>query len=93
MRLEGKIAIVTGGAQGIGRSIADRFVKEGALVAIVDYKSAATALLDSQRFDQGDVSDPELWKRVRSSTSRRWWLSRRRRSMASMGRAKPMCLR
>jgi NAD(P)-dependent dehydrogenase (short-subunit alcohol dehydrogenase family) len=63
MRLEGKIAIVTGAVQGIGRGIADRFVKEGALVAIVDYKSAST-LLDGQRFFQGDVSDPELWKRV-----------------------------
>jgi NAD(P)-dependent dehydrogenase (short-subunit alcohol dehydrogenase family) len=41
LRLEGKIAIVTGAVQGIGRGIADRFVKEGALVAIVDYKSAA----------------------------------------------------
>jgi hypothetical protein len=64
MRLEGKIAIVTGAVQGMGRGIADRFVKEGALVAIVDYKSAATALLDGQRFYHGDVSDPELWKRV-----------------------------
>jgi NAD(P)-dependent dehydrogenase (short-subunit alcohol dehydrogenase family) len=51
MRLEGKIAIVTGAAQGIGRGIADRFVKEGALVAMIDYKSAATGLLDRQRFN------------------------------------------
>jgi NAD(P)-dependent dehydrogenase (short-subunit alcohol dehydrogenase family) len=48
MRLLGKIAIVTGAVQGIGRSIADRFVKEGALVAMGDYKSIATALLDGQ---------------------------------------------
>jgi hypothetical protein len=64
MRLEGKIAIVTGAAQGIGRGIADRFVKEGALVAMIDYKSAAAGLLDRQRFYQGDVSDAQLWKRV-----------------------------
>jgi NAD(P)-dependent dehydrogenase (short-subunit alcohol dehydrogenase family) len=39
-------------------------VKEGALVAIVDYKSAATALLEGRRFYQSDVFDSELWKRV-----------------------------
>jgi NAD(P)-dependent dehydrogenase (short-subunit alcohol dehydrogenase family) len=58
MRLEGKIAMVIGAVQSIGRCIADRFVKEGALVAIVDYKSAATALLVGKRFHQRDVSPP-----------------------------------
>ena len=32
--LEGRIAIVTGGSQGIGRAIADVLVEEGAVVAI-----------------------------------------------------------
>lgn len=35
MRLENKVAIVTGGSQGIGEAIACRFAKEGASVAIV----------------------------------------------------------
>jgi len=38
MRLQGKIAIVTGAARGIGRAIALRFGQEGARVAIVDLR-------------------------------------------------------
>lgn len=35
-RLDGKVAIVTGAASGIGRAIARRFAQEGALVRVVD---------------------------------------------------------
>ena len=38
MKLEGKVAIVTGAAQGIGEAIARRYVGEGAKVAIADLK-------------------------------------------------------
>jgi glucose 1-dehydrogenase len=40
MRLQGKVAVVTGAARGIGLAIAQRFVKEGARVALADRLAA-----------------------------------------------------
>ena len=41
MKLQGKTAIVTGGAQGIGREYVSRFVREGANVVITDIREEA----------------------------------------------------
>ncbi|MFP8876603.1 MAG: SDR family NAD(P)-dependent oxidoreductase, partial [Myxococcota bacterium] len=38
MKLQGRTAIITGGAQGIGRAYCERFAAEGAAVAVVDLR-------------------------------------------------------
>ena len=55
MKLENKICIVTGGADGIGKRITERFLVEGALVYIFDVNAAAAAkTLDEFSLKFGD---------------------------------------
>ncbi len=58
--LDGKVAIVTGGSKGIGYSIAERFLKEGAKVIICSRNKAELSKAASKLgcdFHQLDVSD------------------------------------
>lgn len=50
-KLEGRVAIVTGGANGIGRAIVDSFVENGCKVGVIDINDDALAAVKS---DHGD---------------------------------------
>ncbi len=80
MRLEGKVAIVTGAASGMGAATAKRFAKEGAKVVVADMletdgrqiaadiaKAGGTA-----EFMALNVTDEANWKAVVAATVAKW---------------------
>jgi 3alpha(or 20beta)-hydroxysteroid dehydrogenase len=68
-RLDGKVALVTGAARGMGASHARKFVEEGAKVIMTDLSDAAGKELaedlgGNALFLHHDVTDPQSWAEV-----------------------------
>ncbi len=80
MRLENKVAIITGAAQGIGRAYAHTFAKEGAKVVVADINEDKASDVVREVEELGaeamavkvDVSDPESAKAMVGQTVERF---------------------
>jgi 3alpha(or 20beta)-hydroxysteroid dehydrogenase len=76
-RLEGKVAIVTGGARGQGEEEARRFVREGASVLLGDVlhdegEAVAASIGDAALYQPLDVTDEEQWQAALSAAETRF---------------------
>jgi 3-oxoacyl-[acyl-carrier protein] reductase len=75
-KLEGRVAIVTGGARGIGRAVATAFAREGAAVAVADLDEQGASATAARIVAAGgqavyigaDVTDPEQAERIVAET-------------------------
>src|SRR5690625_1221938 len=72
-RLEGKVAIVTGAAQGMGASHVKRFVEEGAKVVFTDINEELGSKLEKDlgenaKFVKQDVTNESDWQNVVKQT-------------------------
>jgi 3alpha(or 20beta)-hydroxysteroid dehydrogenase len=76
-RLDGRIAVVTGGARGQGEATARLFASEGARVVIADMLEAegqalASDLGEAALFVKLDVSDEDQWSALNAAVKDRW---------------------
>jgi 3(or 17)beta-hydroxysteroid dehydrogenase len=72
-RLEGKVALITGAAVGLGRATAERMLEQGARVVLTDVleeigRAAAQELGKTACFETLDVTQPADWSRVMQKT-------------------------
>ncbi len=80
MRLEGKVAIITGGARGIGYATVEKFVKEGAKVAIADISKEEATKVANDLKTKGhqaigisvDVTKEDQVKQMVEDTLKEW---------------------
>ncbi len=77
LNLESKIAIVTGGSQGIGRSISEALINEGATVVVADVKkdegeATVAELGKSASFVSCDISNIEQVQSLVASTAEKF---------------------
>lgn len=76
MKLDGKVAIVTGGGSGIGKAIAVRYAEEGAHVVIVGRREAVlkeTAALDDKiSYVAGDITKDEVVEHVMETVKEKY---------------------
>lgn len=70
-RFDGKVAIVTGGARGIGAAIAKRLVADGARVMIADIHAPAETG-EALAFTHTDATSPEEVNALVDATLARW---------------------
>jgi NAD(P)-dependent dehydrogenase (short-subunit alcohol dehydrogenase family) len=78
-RFKGKVVIVTGGANGIGRAIVEELVKESAQVTIADISEEGADVVNQLTeqgyealFCQGNLADEAYCKSVVEQTLARW---------------------
>src|SRR5690625_1698719 len=80
-RVKGKVALVTGGASGLGKAMVTLLVQEGARVAVADVdRAGAERLAEPLNADGGqalavalDVGSEAQWEDAMRRGAWRWW--------------------